>query len=274
MLGWAYPSFAHPLKLTTWNLEWLTLRHRGDLNVPDDIPFRSEQDFSRLKFYATHLDSDVIAVEEVETKEALEKIFDPAQYNIVLSSEPIVQRVGLVIKKPISFTVNPEVTALNVAPPGAKHALRTGLDITLHWDNQSLRLLIVHLKTGCWARRLTEKKHSCPILAQQFSILENWILEREDEAVPYAILGDFNRRFTLQDPAFISLREDAPLTLVTAGLASPCQGGSRFIDHIILGGKAQKWLVPDSLRVMTYQLDRDTKRLSDHCPVSIKLDPL
>ena len=50
-------------------------------------------------------------------------------------------------------------------------------------------------------------------------------------------------------------------------------GGETFIDHILLGGAARDWLVADSLRVLTY---RETggewkQRLSDHCPVSVRL---
>ncbi|MDF7677703.1 endonuclease/exonuclease/phosphatase family protein [Acetobacteraceae bacterium ESL0709] len=253
-------------------MNWLTTRLPGDHEVPADIPFRSEQDYERLKSYARRLDSDIIAVEEIESDVALRKIFDPQYYDFILSKAPIVQRVGLVIRHSLNATINPEITALNVEPPGARHAIRSGLDVTLHGQTQDLRLLVVHLKAGCWARPLSDSKHSCPMLVQQLAIMENWILDREDEGVPYALLGDFNRRFTLKDPAFLTLREDAPLTLVTAGLASPCQGGSRFIDHIILGGAARHWLIPNSLRVMTYRFDRDTAMLSDHCPVSVTLD--
>ena len=41
----------------------------------------------------------------------------------------------------------------------------------------------------------------------------------------------------------------------------------------MLGGAAREWLQPDTLRVLTY---RETgakwqQRLSDHCPVSVRL---
>lgn len=254
-------------------MDWLTLRLPGDSTVPSDIPFRSEYNYERLRFYAERLNSDVIAIEEVESQDALRKVFNPAIYHFFLSKDPITQRVGLVVRKHIAVTVNPEITALNVAPPGAKHALRSGLDVTLHGHNWALRLLIVHLKTGCWARPLSDLKHSCPLLVKQIIIIKNWIINRESEGVPYALLGDFNRRLTLKDPAFLSWRENAPLTLVTAGLASPCRGGSRFLDHILLGSTARDWLIPDSLRVMTYRFDQDTSMISDHCPVSITLTP-
>jgi hypothetical protein len=76
-----------------------------------------------------------------------------------------------------------------------------------------------------------------------------------------------------RDQLWSTLQQAAPLARATEGLASRCWGGEAFIDHILLGGAAREWLVPGSLRVMTY---RETEpewrvRLSDHCPVSVRL---
>jgi hypothetical protein len=65
---------------------------------------------------------------------------------------------------------------------------------------------------------------------------------------------------------------------VTEGVGDPCwsagRGAKRFIDHIFLGGAARDWLLPKSLRVMVYaERDRAFRsRLSDHCPLSVRLD--
>ena len=59
----------------------------------------------------------------------------------------------------------------------------------------------------------------------------------------------------------------------TEGRASPCWGGEAFIDHIVLGNAARDWLLPGTLRVLTYR-EAGTEwkqRLSDHCPVSVRL---
>ena len=49
-------------------------------------------------------------------------------------------------------------------------------------------------------------------------------------------------------------------------------GGGSFIDHILAGGAARSWMVPDSLRVMVYRETADAakEQLSDHCPVSVR----
>ncbi|GBQ06882.1 endonuclease/exonuclease/phosphatase family protein [Saccharibacter floricola] len=262
---------AHPLKITTWNLDWLTDRPSDDPDLPADIPHRSDHDRERLRHYAQKLNSDIIALQEVDDTLSAEHLFDPSLYSVIMIPDPIVQRVGLAIRRPLNVTLNPELSALDVSRPHAQHHLRAGLDVTLHDGDASLRLLVVHLKAGCWERPLAERKHSCPTLYQQFHIIENWILDRQDDGMPFVILGDFNRRLVPNDPLMKQLNSDASLTLTTAGYASPCRGGKRFIDHIILGNSAQNWLIPDSLRVMTYRDDRSQKGLSDHCPVSVKL---
>jgi endonuclease/exonuclease/phosphatase family metal-dependent hydrolase len=110
-------------------------------------------------------------------------------------------------------------------------------------------------------------------LRAQLSPLLDWISARRTEGTAFAILGDFNRHMDGRDQLWSALRQAAPLTRATEGRASPCWGGEAFIDHIMLGGAAREWLQPDTLRVLTY---RETgaewkQRLSDHCPVSVRL---
>ncbi|MXV44064.1 endonuclease/exonuclease/phosphatase family protein [Saccharibacter sp. 17.LH.SD] len=262
----------HTFKITTWNLDWLTTHSPRDEALPPDVPLRTAYDFSRLRHYAQKLNSDIIAFQEVDDQDAIQRLFDPEQYRIFLTDDPIPQHVGLAFRRGLNVTRNPELKSLNILHPGMHHPLRSGLDITFHFNEISLRILVVHLKTGCWSRPLNDHKHSCPTLYQQFHIIEEWILDRLDDGTPFMILGDFNRRLTLHDPLMTNIMQDTPLTLATAGYASPCQGGEKFIDHILLGHQASFWLVPNSLRVMTYRDDPPyTATLSDHCPVSVLL---
>ena len=137
-----------------------------------------------------------------------------------------------------------------------------------------LRVLAVHLKTGCFDERLsTSRRRACAELREQMPPLLDWIGARRAEGVAFAILGDFNRHMDGRDQFWSALRQAAPLTRATEGRASPCWGGEAFIDHIVLGNAARDWLLPDTLRVLTY---RETgaewkQRLSDHCPVSVRL---
>jgi endonuclease/exonuclease/phosphatase family metal-dependent hydrolase len=265
------PVVAAELKLATWNLEWLTDRGAGDGRLPADAHPKRPEDFDLLRRYAADLDADVIAIQEVDGPAAAARVFPPERYSVHMTRDHVVQRVGLAVRRGIRYSVNPDVTGLNVDPG---HQLRSGADITLDPEHGSLRMLAIHLKTGCFDERLSRTTHrTCAELGEQIPPLQDWIAARSAEGVPFAVLGDFNRHMDGRDQFLAALRKAAPLTRATEGRASPCWGGEAFIDHILLGGAARAWLQPDSLRVLIYRETGDVwkEHLSDHCPVSVRL---
>jgi endonuclease/exonuclease/phosphatase family metal-dependent hydrolase len=259
------------LKLATWNLEWLTLRAQGDPALPPDVKPKSAEDIARLRRYAEILNADVVAFEEVDGPEAAARVFSPDRYALHLIDEPVVQRTGLAIRRGIPFTANPDLVALDIDPE-ARHRLRAGADVTLDLPGGKLRILAVHLKTGCREDDLLHtRRPACEELREQVPALRGWIAQRRAEGVPFVIMGDFNRWMEPPDRLLASLNAEAPLVRATEGHSDPCWGGGRFIDHILAGGAARGWMQPDSLRVMVY---RETgtewkERLSDHCAVSV-----
>ncbi|GAB6967903.1 hypothetical protein JCM25156A_19400 [Komagataeibacter kakiaceti JCM 25156] len=264
------PCAAGSLKLSTWNLDWLTTRAQGDGALPADVTPRTPAELDRLARYARRLAPDIVALEEIDTAALAARLFPAPAYHIILSGDHVVQKVALAIRAGLSVERHPDVTALDVYPPDAPHHLRSGLDLSIGAGPDRLRLLVVHLKAGCRDSGPRERKPACGTLLRQMAVIQDWILERQDEGEAFAVLGDFNRLLAPDDPALRMLAENGPLTLTTAGHASPCAQGGYFIDHIILGGAARGWLQPDSLRVMLYRAD-ETARLSDHCPVSVRL---
>jgi endonuclease/exonuclease/phosphatase family metal-dependent hydrolase len=265
------PVFAADLKLATWNLEWLTERSAAEARLPADAHPKQPEDIDLLRRYAGELDADVIAIEEVDGPAVAARVFPPENYSIHMTRDHVVQRVGLVVRRGIRYSVNPDVSDLNVDP---RHQLRSGADITLVLAPGSLRVLAVHLKTGCFDERLTHTtRRTCAELSAQIPPLQDWIAARTAEGMPFVILGDFNRHMDGRDQFLAALRQTAPLTRATEGSASPCWGGEAFIDHILLGGAARAWLQPDTLRVLTYRETDEAwkERLSDHCPVSVRL---
>ncbi len=266
------PAYATTLKLATWNLEWLTDRPAGDRALPEDVAPKREDDIDRLAGYAERLAADVIAIQEVDGPAIAARIFPPDRYTIHMTHDRVVQRVGLVVRRGIDFTANPDLVAL-VPAPQARHPLRSGADITLHLQGGFLRILAVHLKTGCREEPLNRSpRPSCETLRQQVPALQGWIAQRRQEGVPFVILGDFNRWMDGRDQLLAALRQAAPLTRATEGLSSPCWGGGGFIDHILAGGAARAWMQPETLRVTMYREKGPEwkERLSDHCPVSVQ----
>ena len=273
LLGPALTQAAE-LKLATWNLEWLTARAPDDPDLPSDVKPKRPEDIALLAHYAAELDADVIAIQEVDGAAIAARIFPPARYAIHMTDDHVVQRVGLVIRRDIDFTVNPDVTELD--PPHS--GLRSGADVTLQLAGATLRILAVHLKTGCKYSPLQHSsRRACTELAEQVPPLAAWIAARRAEGVPFVVMGDFNRWMDDRDgrPELLwsALRQAAPLVRATQGMASPCWGGERFIDHIIVGGAAGDWLERATLRVLVFhETGAEWKeRLSDHCAVSVRL---
>lgn len=265
----ALPAQAAELKVATWNMEWLTLRPAGDPALPPDVRPKASADRDVLRRYALALDADVIAFQEVDGAEAAATVFPPDRYALYLTGDVVVQRVGFAVRRSIPVQQNPDLVGLDVYP-NAHNRLRSGADITLVLPGGRLRLLNVHLKSGCRSDRLG-KGRVCETLRLQVAPLQGWIAQRREEGVPFVLLGDFNRRMDGRDELLGALNSASPLVRATEGRATPCWGGSGFIDHIMAGGAARGWLAPDTLRVLTYREGEDMKeRLSDHCPVSVR----
>ena len=276
----ALPLHAAELKLAAWNIEWLTTKPAGHPDLPSSVRPRSAEEFARLRAYADRLAADVIAIQEVDGPLAAARVFDATRYDFHFPAETDTQRAGFAWRRGLTVTRNPDVAALDLVP-NARRSLRRGADITVRdGDGPPIRLLSVHLDGGC-ARDSVRQPNSrdCQNLGRQAAILRDWIAERQREGVAFAILGDFNRRMDRNDEFLAVLTEAAPLTRATQGFSNPCTargGGARpFIDHILLGGGARNSVVRDSFRDMVYA-ERDPvirERISDHCPVSLRVDP-
>lgn len=263
------PAAAEGLKIATWNLNWLTLRAAGDPDLPENVRPRPREAFDRLRRYADLLDADVVALQEVDGPEAAARIFPPDRYRLHFTRDAVVQRVGFAIRAGIAFRANPDL------PLGAGR-LRSGADVTLALPGGPLRMLAVHLKSGCREDRLAgQASAACTTLREQAAPLQDWIAARGREGGGFLLMGDFNRWMDHGDAFWAALEHAGPLRRATAGLSSPCWGGGGFIDHLIAGGRARDWMEGGSLKVLVYREQGAAwkERLSDHCPVSVRLRP-
>jgi endonuclease/exonuclease/phosphatase family metal-dependent hydrolase len=149
----------------------------------------------------------------------------------------------------------------------------------------------VHLKSGCPGGPLTAPGRNCELLSKQVAPLEAWIEGEARAGHRFGLLGDFNRRFSIEkgparDPEGRQLNVykeiddgDPPaskLTLVTTQARfKPCTTGSEyteFIDQILIGRDLSKDILQKSfVRVVFNDQDAKTHWLSDHCPVGIEL---
>jgi endonuclease/exonuclease/phosphatase family metal-dependent hydrolase len=156
---------------------------------------------------------------------------------------------------------------------------------------EELRLLSIHLKSGCARDALDSAREACGELARQTAALEGWIDAQARRNRRFGVLGDFNRDLLREarqrtEPsaagatiwAAIDDGEPAEADLVNALEGESfvnCAAGQPFrnyIDFIVLSRSLGSRLVPGSFQRVTYRpSDVWRFRLSDHCPVAIRI---
>lgn len=244
---------------------------------------RMPADYLAMRKIVDKLDADVIAFQEAENEAAAARVFDPARYTILMEQRPgeasgscggkrpeqtfIRQAVGFAVRKGITITRNPDVTALSLGNP----QLRSGVDIRVAAKgHQPLRLLTVHLKSGCFQG---QRAAACGVLQQQVPVLESWIDAAANGPDRFIVLGDWNRRLAEPSDAVWTELDDgkptnADLRLADDGVTPRCDPRyTSFIDHIVLDRRASADLA--GFAETTYAAGQ--KHLSDHCPVTITL---
>jgi len=277
---------AETLKIASWNIAWLGSH---------EFNKRTTSDYVELALYAKKLDADVISLQEVENAEYAQKVFGD-DYDYYFSTKNWVQRVGVAVRKSSGYKViSTEYKALDVG------RVRYGMDVTLSKGNKQLRLLAVHLKSGCFdkpldtnsvtlmtetSKRDAKTKNACTKLSKQIKPLESWIDSRAKESIPFIVFGDFNRRFnkdieheyTEESGLWQAIDDDDAEDIWSPTISenSKCWGGyyKDFIDHIILDPRAKSKFVDGSFEQLVFD-QKYTKKLSrslsDHCPISVKL---
>ena len=289
------------LTIATWNMEWLMTPATFDALVPTcagmglrvgggerGIPCNivpasrwSEEDLARLRGFAATLELDVIALQETDGAEAAAIVFPDRAF--CFTRRRHVQNVGFAIRRGIPYRCNADYRALGLPD----NTVRWGADLTLYPGTpREMRLLAVHLKAACSRDPLTYVQQDCGILQRQVPILEDWIDLRAKNDDAFAVIGDFNRRFDRERDAArdahgriaamwpeIDDGEPAGADLTDAGAdhgAIGCGlGKSMPIDHLVLGRKLARRMIPGSYRAWEYP---DGGRWPDHCVLSVDID--
>ena len=256
------------------------MEHLAERNGAGCRP-RTDADYAAMRDYLEALSADVIAFQEVESKAAAERVFDPSIYTIEIEQRIgtdrkaecggrvgltiNAQRTGIAIRKSLPFDRQPDFTELQVGIPD----LRSGVDVIIRpIGGKPVRLLSVHLKSGCSSG---DTNTACQVLFQQVPVMEAWIDRRAAEAIRYAVLGDFNRRLGMAGDAIWADWDDASpanadLSRASGEQSATCNPRYRdFIDFIVLDRRAAANFI--GFEEKTYA----AAPLSDHCAVTTRL---
>jgi len=296
---------AKRVRVASWNVEYLmtpqthlALRancaENGGMVGGDDrtLPCaitkrepRTAQDYESLRRYAAELRADIVALQEVDGPDAAAQVFPG--YDYCFSTRGHAQKNGFAIRRGLPHRCEPEYEPLSV-----NNAVRRGVVVTFFPGTANeFRLMSVHLKSGCPAGPLTAPGRNCDLLTKQVAALESWIEAEANAGHRFGVLGDFNRRFSIEkggardaegrlQNVYAEIDDGVPaaskLTNVTAKARfTACTTDSEYreyIDTILLGRDLAKSIVKKSfVRVVFNDQDAKQRWLSDHCPVGIEL---
>lgn len=271
----------HVLSVATWNVEHLAYP------IDQGCKPRSKGELKNMRAYARKLDVDIVALQEVASKEAVHLLFPEAEWQVIMSAradskayecrdsgyKSTQQKTAIVVKKALQVSAVEQNQGFMLKRPG----LRFGLGISMQTPLGMADILNLHLKSGCFVDDyLKSDSRACQDLSEQAAILYDWIEKRENASVPYVILGDFNHRISAPYNRMTrsirakSKRASLPIQIVTQPLIGCHPRYPAPIDHIIVGGLSATGVILSPL-VHYYDDMQEDAMLSDHCATTVNI---
>jgi endonuclease/exonuclease/phosphatase family metal-dependent hydrolase len=217
-LAWCPPKGSpapHPsgrLRLATWNLENLHAQDRQSTYTgAGPSVTRVATDYDRIRCYVRPFDPDILAVQEVDGEEALSRVVDTEVYAVHVDDRPKgslngQQNTGFAVKRGLTVVRQPDFEALDIRGDGR---LRYGARIDVTHNGQTIQLMSVHLKSGCFDNATTSS--DCATLMAQVPVLEGWIDSAAQGPMSFIVLGDFSRRLNRpHDQVWVELDDGEP----------------------------------------------------------------
>lgn len=306
----ANTALAETLTFATWNLAWQRSvplsqiqfdeckkisaadREKLEGTHPYRWECKSPEQIKDMKSIAKKLNADVISVQEVEGPEALQQIWPKDEYDFYVNmNSPWIQRTGFVVRKASGLKIGVLGDVYQLGAAFKDHA-RHGTELPLTVNGVTIKLLSVHLKSGCFDHALnsgyaTKRDQAngvvtCDVLKNQAPALEAWLDDSIQSGFSAIIIGDFNRRFDStverETDSKVSLYAElsdgeplgAELFRPTDGFEAlpECRGGGSkwLIDHALMTSGLRKHYVAGSLLELPVPM-----KGSDHCPISFKI---
>ncbi|MCZ8316372.1 endonuclease/exonuclease/phosphatase family protein [Phreatobacter sp.] len=308
-------------RIATWNIQ--TLASPGRKVFPNQDYVRNPTDLAMLAEVGRGLRSDVIALQEIASPAALAAVFPVRDWTLCISGQfyqtypqlgrpPVARCVSegplddtpaavplagqftaFAVRKEAGIAVEagdvPELGVTHRDDDGVERPVRWGLVARLSRGGETLTLLNVHLKSGCFDDPPSADSRSphCVTFARQIPLLDGW---SRAQTGPFVILGDFNRRLDLDRDEVLARLTGAdtpapgddrrlirfPFRRPSACLPQPIESHSYVsIDYILLGpGLRGRDYAEFSPPVPDDESPRDfKKRFGDHCPKVVRVGP-
>jgi exonuclease III len=280
------------IRVASWNLN--NLHHQLEEPLRPGAPARTEADIENLRKYRDGADADIFALQEVNGPKAAQLVFPMEQWDLFFSGryadDLITGRdsdriyTGFAVRRGVFDAVSKrDVPEISVQHTDGRPT-RWGTEILVEKEGDLLRLMSVHLKSGCHEGSLEPATTpDCVTLAAQRAPLENWIDAAASALVPFVIVGDWNRRMDVHgqsDHIWGEIDDGDPVGLdlwrVPFNRDSGCNAGfTEPIDFIVLDDRAWGLVDETSLAEIVYDdgdWDADRHTPSDHCPIVVGLD--
>lgn len=304
-------SAGEPIRFVTWNIEnlWhekgIPLRPGNERYNPSTI--REKKDYDKIRSIFTKLNADVVAVQEIGSPKALEKVMPAKGYSYLFSTryhddladDPKDKRkdiyTGLVFRDDRVKVIKTEMINDLIIRKGRE---RTGVAAFIEIEDQKMWVVSLHIKSKCfkyfkrpprgfkgpWAPNdyntmsRTDTHPDCYIKVQQMQILEDWVENKIALGEEIVLLGDFNRRLADSNDAITpEFNDGTPATLsmypkenqhkLRCSYYDKNKRPSPSIDYIFLTPALTKNVVNDK----AYKYDIVASKVSDHCPVYLDL---
>lgn len=292
---------AENLVIGAWNIA--DLHHAEGVEARPGIgTSRDAHDFEAIIKYSKmfgrdETEADVIALQEIGTKEGAHRVFPSADFDVLMSQRYKDDEgagndiyTAIAIRKDSGVTVVRQQDLMGLAIEDSEgYSTRAGTAALLEFEGIRFWFLSVHLKASCShvLKADTSSRNDCELLWEQMDPLVGWIKARRSEGTPYIIAGDFNRRFR-------QFKNEGPVwTTINGGdLGEPWMSqhpervtrrcptrkgkSTQPIDWILIDVTVAHWFVEGSFwetRFSNADVRESDRKISDHCPISITIDP-
>jgi endonuclease/exonuclease/phosphatase family metal-dependent hydrolase len=280
------------IRVARWNLN--NLHHQLDEPLRPGAPTRTGADIDILRKYRDRADADIFALQEVNGPRAAQLVFPADQWDLLFSGryadDLITGResdriyTGFAVRRGVFDAVSKrDIPELSVRHTDGRPT-RWGTEILVEKGGNLLRLMSVHLKSGCHGGTLEPATSpDCITLAAQRAPLESWTDAAAIAQVPFVIVGDWNRRIDVHgqgDHVWGEIDDADPpgldLWRLPFNRDSSCNAGfTKPIDFLVFDARAWALVDEASFTEITYDTgDWDAQRRtpSDHCPIVVTLD--